>query len=757
MIQRKRDIAKAKGVSDKFFQTGVLDGPYAPLKRFGNFVTTLKSESLIKAEKAYALRANKINKRRLDNLRAKESHFVVKFFDTIGEANRFKNEKKALYESATTTEKIKTVSEGNMSNHKVLGKVLGTMKSANLDPTAYKSMEALVQEMYMSSLDENNARESQAKREGVAGFESNMIRSFLSHSRAEANLISQMEHGSDIAAALVNAEQEAKTDPEKLVPVYNMLVSHYTSMLDGKETPIQNAVAAFNTVWMLTSSIGYHFTNATQPLMVTVPVLAAVFGDYKGTMKALLPMFGTGYQVARDVVTFKKQNDKFFHRQAEVDFSKLDPKYLELFKALQDRKLLDVGMEQDLAEFTRLNTGSAVLNKASGAASDVTHRLYQAARVVEMYNRVSTAIAAHDMATKKPGKIKHMGMTPVQFALKIVQDTQGDFSNTDAPRILKRLPKLMVQYRKYQFMMGWVYANAAKAAWAGSTKEEKAVGYKTLGYMLMHAGMFGGVRGLPFIGAVAGAFSLFSGGEEPEDIERIIGEYIEDEALATLIARGLPSLIGIDMSTKLSQDKIFHPAPFVDFEASQEGIRDVFFGTLLGPTANTASNAVRSVEFASEGNPYRSIESAMPKGIKTIMEAWRLGTEGYSLKNGDIPADPSHFNKLTLVAHALGIPAKDVNKIKWTRGQQYELAEYFSKEQQSIRNEYIRADKAGDYDRMSELEDEFDTLQDSKDGIRPFFNDNYGSLKRTSIKSLILAPVKQELRQGKYARELGTD
>jgi predicted RNA-binding protein with EMAP domain len=110
-----------------------------------------------------------------------------------------------------------------------------------------------------------------------------------------------------------------------------------------------------------------------------------------------------------------------------------------------------------------------------------------------------------------------------------------------------------------------------------------------------------------------------------------------------------------------------------------------------------------------------------------------------------------------LIAHALGIPAKDVNKIKWTRGQQYELAEYFSKEQQSIRNEYIRADKAGDYDRMSELEDEFDNLQDAKDGVRPFFNDNYGSLKRTSIKSLILAPVKQELRQGKYARELGTD
>ena len=757
MMQRKRAIAKAKGVSDKFFHTGTLDGPYAPLKRFGSYVTTLKSEALLNAEKAYKLRANKVNKRRVDNLRAKESHFVVKFFDTIGEASRFKNDNKALYASATTTEKIKTVSEGNVSNHKVLSKVLGAMKASNIDPTAYKAMESLVQEMYMSSLDESNARESQAKREGIAGFESNMIRSFLSHSRAEANLISQMEHGADIAAALVNAEQEAKTDPEELVPVYNMLVSHYASMLEGKETPIANTIAAFNTVWMLTSSVGYHFTNATQPLMVTVPVLAATFGDYKGTMKALLPMFGTGYQVARDVVTFKKQNGKFLHRQAEVDFSKLDPKYKELFQMLQDRKLLDVGMEQDLAEFTRMNTGSDTLNKASGAASDVTHRLYQAARVVEMYNRVSTAVAAHDMAIKQPGKIKHLGMTPSQFAMKIVQDTQGDFSNTDAPRILKRLPKLMVQYRKYQFMMGWVYANAAKAAWSGTTAEEKAVGYKTLGYMLMHAGVFGGVRGLPFIGVVAGAFSLFSGGEEPEDIERIIGRYIDDPELANLISRGLPSIIGIDMSTKLSQDKIFHPAPFIDLELSQEGLRDAFFGTVLGPTANTASSMVRATEYATEGNSYRAIETAMPKGIKSIMESWRVGTEGYSLRNGDLVADPSQFNKLALVANVLGIPAADLSKLKWTYGQQYELKEYFSEAQSDIRNQYMAADKAGDFNKMSELETKFDELQDAKDRVRPFFNDNYKALKRTSIRSLLGASRKQGKRELNSRRSLGTD
>ena len=757
MADRKRAISKSLGLGTKFFQSGAIDGPYAPLKRFGRYVTELKSQALLNAEKSYALAKNKINKKRLDNLRAKEEHYVVSFFDTKGEATRFRDYSADSYASATTGPRDITVADGNSADHKVLSKVLGAMQSADIDPVAYDSVKKLVTEMYMSSLDDTNARESQAKREGVAGFNKNMVRSFLSHARAEANLIAQMEHGSDISAALVEAKQESRADPEHLGEIYNLIVSHYSEMVNGKETPIQNVVAAVNTVWMLTSSVGYHFTNATQPTMVSLPVLAATFGDYVGTWKQLAPMFGVGYQIARDIVTFQEQNGKFLHRQAEVDMSKVPPEYLALMAALQERKLLDVGLEQDLAEFTRLNTGSDVLNKASESASNVTHRLYQVARVVEMYNRVATAVAAHDMALKKPDKIKHLGMSTVEFAIKIVQDTQGNFDQMDAPLVIKKLPKLTVQYRKYQVMMGWAYANAFKQAFKGQSKEEKAVGAKTIGYLLMHAGIFGGVRGLPFIGLVAATFAMFSDGEEPEDIERIIHKYVDNEDLANLISRGLPSILGIDMSTKLSQDKIFHPAPYIDFDLSQEGLRDAGFGMVLGPTASTASNFVRSFEYAEVGNTYRAIEYALPKGIRSIMESYRLSTEGYTRKNGEVIAGPEQFNKISLIANAVGIPASDVSKLKWTIGQQYELVEYFSEAQADIRTKYLNADKANDFKTMNTLEKSFDDLQDRKDAVRPFFNDAPSALRRTSIKSLVGARSKQERSQWKSRERLNTD
>ena len=57
MLARKRAIAEVifgKGAPDKFFGTSGLTGPYAPLRRFGNFISEFKSQELLVLEEAYA-------------------------------------------------------------------------------------------------------------------------------------------------------------------------------------------------------------------------------------------------------------------------------------------------------------------------------------------------------------------------------------------------------------------------------------------------------------------------------------------------------------------------------------------------------------------------------------------------------------------------------------------------------------------------------------------------------------------------------
>jgi hypothetical protein len=101
----------------------------------------------------------------------------------------------------------------------------------------------------------------------------------------------------------------------------------------------------------------------------------------------------------------------------------------------------------------------------------------------------------------------------------------------------------------------------------------------------------------------------------------------------------------------------------------------------------------------------------------------------------------------------MGIPATEVNKIKWTRGQQYELEQYFGKESSKIRKNYIEATRNRDRSAQAELRQEWRELQKGKDRVRPFFNDAPGALKRQSVSVLIKAPrAKSRLEKREQAK-----
>jgi len=760
MLKRKRDIAALFGLENsykEFFGVSGLEGPYAPLRRFGNYVAEFKSTKYLAAEALAKEVPNKINKEALALRRTEPENYEVSFFETFALADAYVYENRNKFEYSEASEKTKINSEGNSPDYQVLSRVLAGLKASDFgkDSAEYKAIKEMIENMYFDTLSEDNARRSQAKRKSIAGYETNMMRSFLANATAEANLIANMEHGTNVNVALLEAKAQKNTPgaKAKLSKVYNMMVSHYSENLNQKPTPIQDKVAALNTVYMLTSSIGYHITNATQPIMVTIPKLVGDFGsrNYGKTMK----LYWQGLSMARDVVTFNAKNFKF---QTAIDITKAPKKYQKLLKELQLRQLLDVGIEQDLAEFNRSDSGYEMINKATETAGNFAHRLYQIARLVEAYNRISTATAAFEMAEANPEVTKRLNTSSQEYAISIVQDTQGNFSAMDAPLILKKLPKITGQYRKYQIMMAWVYADATKKAFKGTSPQEKAAGKRTVGFALGHAAMFSGMTGVPVIGMIAPVFlGIGNDGDEPEDLERWIRENVEDETLATLISRGLPSVFGVDMSTKLSQQKIFHPLPYTDFGADQESLRNAFFEAVSGPFGATASNFMRSLEYAKDGNLWRATEYALPKGVRTAMESFRLGTEGYSLRNGDIPAGPENFGGWALALNALGIPATDINKIKWTRGQQYELNDWFQKEQSKIRSTYIKAKKDNNRSAARDAIDTWKSLQQSKDRVRPFFNNERGSLKRTPLSSLLKAPSKQQKREQKYSRQLGTN
>jgi hypothetical protein len=756
MRLRKLEIAKAAGVDSKFFSAAALEGPYAPLKRFGNFATELKSQQLLDAEQALSDDDNTANRKAVEALKTDESHYVISFFDTMGQAKRFADKNESKYAFVDASEKAVDNSAEKQMPQEVLAKVLGGLNAdaaSGLDVNARNAFEAMIKDMYFKSLDDSNARLSGAQRKNRAGYDKNMVRAFLSHARSEAALVSNMENGAQINTELANAANEAKQDRGELQKIYNLVARHYQDTLAPKDnffTALQDRLTAFNSVYMLTTSIGYHLTNATQT-MIAAMELRGVFGSNWGTdgySKAFSALF-KGYKVSIGAVSMGS------NMEVDISLDSVDPQYKPMLEDMQLRQILDLGIEEDLSEFDRFRTGFGMVDSASDKLGTTVHKLYQVARFVEAHNRIATAVAAFDLAQKDPAAMKVKKMTPQEFAIATVEKTQGNFSRLDAPLLIKSLPKVMTQFRKYQLTMGWIYAKGFDAAYRDKSisPEEKAMARRALHAQLTFAGVSAGAMGIPMVSTIAPYVLAFMTGEdEPQDLERWIRANVEDEGMATLLSRGLPAFAGIDMSTKLSQGKIFHPLPYAEWELSPDGIENTFFQAFAGPLGTTLTNFGRAGQAAGRGDILKAIEYSVPKGLRTAIESYRLGTEGYTMTNGDVAVDPRQLDVSALLVNALGIPSTQINKIKWTRGQQYELKKYFDEESGRIRNEYLDARSSDNSKAASQAMDEFRDLQKQKDRVRPFFGNDYKALKRQSVSDLIRSPRSQRRREQKTQR-----
>jgi hypothetical protein len=269
--------------------------------------------------------------------------------------------------------------------------------------------------------------------------------------------------------------------------------------------------------------------------------------------------------------------------------------------------------------------------------------------------------------------------------------------------------------------------------------EEKAAGARILAYSIGHAAIGAGATGVPLLTTAFWLTTFLGDEDEPMDMERYIKEYIDDGVFGQALSRGVFSTLGLDLSTKLNQSKIFHPLPYVDFEAGEEGARNIIMGA-VGPAGTTGVNFFRAAEYYKQGDLLKGIEYSMPKGIRSVAESYRLATEGMTTKSGTVVVDPREIDVVSLLINAMGLPASEINSLKWTKGQQYELEQYFNSESGKIRRKYIEATRNRDRDAQAELRQEFRDLQKGKDRVRPFFNDAPGVLKRQSMSTLLRAP-----------------
>jgi Large polyvalent protein associated domain 39 len=631
-------------------------GPYFPLMRLGNWYAVGMSRELSDLqEKVDAGDASAEETKRYEALRKDKANYITKSFNSRTAARRAQKELAAQYDVAyfnTAKEQLDTAAK-SVPDLSLMQDYL----TSGLPSEARNDMKGMLAQMYFDLLPEQSALKRMMKREGIYGEEEDMRKVFSASTISMSHHVSRLKYSSDMSAAMQDIRKLTKQD-EQMTNVYNELVARSNLAMKMDDTPFADRMTQLSYLANLGISPAFILTNMSQVPMITAPWLGARYG-FGNTRSALSSAFVDATRIIKG--TIKKDG-----WQAEYDWNQIFKEGSGedgLLKALLDMNLLDITMEHDLGAVSRsakTKTGKAYDTFIKASSLPV--------RVTEVANRLITGLSAYrlEMAKlQKEGKLtpEEMQSRAVDMAAKAVSETQLNYSALNAPRYMqsvfgsKALAKLMFQFRKYQ--QGMVYLIGKSAADAFKGDKEAA---KTLFGLMATTGVMAGATGLPFAGSVfwlaTAIGSMFDDDDEPFDAEVTFANYLAetlgDEA-ALAVRKGLPTLMGVDLSNNVGMATIGMPLPFIRNGNKPSENMSNMLAASAGASFQTVQTIADGIVEIAEGEFAKGVEKVTPiKGAKNIMKAIRYWNEGMTDSKGNVILPSEQFTPWDLAIRGAG-------------------------------------------------------------------------------------------------------
>lgn len=687
--------AKALTEYNSLFQISG-ETPYAPLKRFGNHVVLAFSQAYLDAEKA----GNAAEMRKLQQ--QGENHYAVMFAETDREA-------KAIKRRLDAEGKYSLVDKFEKDDNNPLmyaGRdVMGTFyrlrnmvadADPSIDTATSKSVNRLLNDIHLTLLGEQSARQSERNRKNIAGADLDMMRAFATQGRATAHFISSLHNNGKVYDQLREMKKEAgartpgRGDREMY---FNEFAKRFGMSADYQPSPIIDKALGATSVWMLLSNPAYYLQNATQPFMLSLPSIGGKHG-YARSAAALT-------QAYKELLPILKDG-----KLTEEDYGKLPADVRDAVEKLVDAGRIDISLEQDLGRWR--STEGSKLQKFG----NVVEKLRSIAQTVESINRLSTAMAAYRLEVQRGAKPE----AAVAYADKIIYDTHGDYSGFNAPRITRTGGwRLITQFKKFQLIQISLLAKLGHQAFQGATPTERMIGRKALAFTLGHAFAMGGVMGLPGFTAISWVLGkIFGDDDEPDNPELTLRRAIGDDALADLLVKGAPKLMGVDLSGKLGMGGMLSILPFTDVDMSKDGYSQALTA-LMGPfLGGLMPKAADGIGLMGEGEYYQGLEKLLPTGLGNAFKGARLATKGMTQRNGDLVMAPEDISFVDATMTALGLPTNKTTDRQFLQAARYQYDQFFKGQDRLLRKQYTQAYRDGDAAGLQEAREAWAEMQASR-------------------------------------------
>jgi hypothetical protein len=771
---------KRQFISEFGRQLARVRGPYFPLSRFGNFYVVYKSDTYKNAEaelndasKALtdlynkfdvpttlrkevdaanrvlvklgdepiaklgeeakkqikdAREAVRVAQKKVDALvKEGQKHFVSEAFESEASANARARE--LGVEPRLAEEYFR---ELNPVNRAFIERLSGAVGAALPGQQALDARQAMIQ-IYLAALPQTSALKNEIKRRGIAGWDSDMQRAFADYTQKDAHYLSRLEHADEMNSDLLRMKRAAGTKQQD--ELYNEMARRHVASLKYHQSPVEDGLSSLAFIYQLGISPAFLLTNMSQPWMVSMPFMTGKHST-GSVVKALGEAFGDAGKAA---VTAVREQGFFF----EMDLNKFSGKEKEMLENAMKAGLLDVSLALDIGAYAR--GGRKGISKVMHAMGVMPHQ-------VEVVNRTMTALAAYRLEIAA-GRSHEQAM---EYANSVLDKTHMNYSATNAPYWLKPgvvpFGKVLFQYRKFQLGMLTLMANQFKQAFKGDATSRKEARRALYGIFAMH-GLMTGAVGLPAAGTIFMIANLlnaiFGDEDEPFDAEAEFRLFLAeafgvDNAL--VVAKGLPTLLGVDLSRNLGMGDV--AAPIRVLRSDKEG-RDLYLEILaagLGPTiGGLGPQFAEGIQMLMKGDLYRGAEGLTPRFMRDLIRAARLEEQGLTTKTGQVVFTPEEISAWDKAIQAVGFPSTRISERGAAAGAVQEARKFLQDRRSELIKDYVAARRANDTAAMAAVQAEIKA-----------FNEKRQAKKEPTLKPKdLLNAYKQRERYTKQLNEQG--
>jgi len=723
---------------------GRLKGDYAPLSRFGNHIV----RSFDAEDNRIKLQAFESKKKADEAVRAQQAAGFRVEYELLPESNR----------------QVANIPEAFLNRMRAAAEKRG-ITGDDLDLLMDDFAAARVQTMPKTSLAGTGL-----KREGVEGYDTDMLRSYGAYVNKASHAIAYAKYGREVEKLfrdMDSAIREYGKTPgwqphavERMTSLKDKLYALDKTHDAERINELVKWMGKASFIWFL-SSPSIYAVQWSQPFLITIPKLAARhgFGKALAMYVAEAKQFMGGKFSDDRIEEFNTRHENVGERlyalieeerKAPADkrgglrtamkviyngFNENDQKLL-ILKVLGLQGVLDISSSH---EFMDLIAGSGEGKKL---ADKVISKAAFFMQKSEAGSRRAAAVASFKLAMERGNDFAIAN----DYAADIISDTLGDFTSENRPQILRgNVGRLFGQFRFFQVHMLGKTIQLAKDAYQEEGWGERK---KEMAYMLTMSLGLAGAAGTPLTMLVANPASsaimagialAFGDPDDPWDLERDAAQFVREalgEEAGNTVLYGLPTLFGIDVHKRIGLgglSNIVNGDPPPGMTATEKA--QWYAGRLAGPAFGIVSDTMRAADALSEGDMVEAFKLSSPKILKDFVKGAELAEHGARGAGGRTMIQPEDISPASIALQLLGINPAEVM-----------LAQEERRDVAKLSTE-IRQRRSLLLKRVTEatLENDFDAREEALEGV------NAWGLKNPGMK-ITQSELLEAVRRGRRAR-----